>query len=391
MTASFAYLSQSKIYFKTGDAPIRAVESGFGKDVHERAIRLRQRYVWKTQGSGAQFMSGGMLWGVQDQDQAQLRIAITGLSRGRESGKLLYTLETDEISGIFALKGSGHGEQRLFHSSDCRVGNPCASREQDLVACSILHTQGIANLATMRADGSDLTEITEGESSDLAPYWVPGASRMLVFQSAGMGRDSQGRLMMRGPYLIQHLDLDSGEMSCLLEDPKFDFMGPRLDAHGTIYAIRRPYEKPYSRFNPFRAVLDLVMLPLNVLHALFQWLNFFTVRYTGKPLTTAGGTRGKEIDLKQMLILGNQLDAEKVSRETQTDDVPALVPQSWQLIRQQKGRASQILAKGVLSYDLAVDGTLIYSNGSAIYQLDLNGRKERLHTDTRIEQVVFGA
>ena len=391
MTACFAYLAQSKIHFKTADGSIRAVESKFGRDVHERAIRLRQRNAWKTQGSGAQFMSGGMLWGVQDRDPAQLRIAITGLSRGRESGELLYTLETDEVSGIFALKDSGHEEQRLFHSSDCRVGNPCARRDKDLVACSILHPQGIANLATMRADGSDLTEITEGDSSDLAPYWVPGESRKLIFQSAGMGRDAHGHLMVRGPYLIQQLDLDSGEMSCLLEDPKFDFMAPRLDAHGRVYAIRRPYEKTYRSFNPFRAVMDLVMLPLNVLHALFQWLNFFTVRYTGKPLTSAGGTRGKEIDLKQMFILGNQVDAEKVSREPQTDDMPALVPQSWQLVRQQKGGAPQILAKGVLSYDLAEDGALIYSNGSAIYRLDLYGRKERLHTDTHIEQVVFNA
>ena len=89
MTVSFAYLSQSKIHFKIGETPIRAVESGFGKDVHERAIRLQQRNAWKTQGSGAQFMSGGMLWGAQDRDPTQLRIAITSLSRGRESGELL--------------------------------------------------------------------------------------------------------------------------------------------------------------------------------------------------------------------------------------------------------------------------------------------------------------
>jgi hypothetical protein len=94
------------------------------------------------------------------------------------------------------------------------------------------------------------------------------------------------------------------------------------------------------------------------------------------------------MDMKQMFILGNLVDAAKVSREVQADDAPALVPQSWQLIRQQKGQAPQILAKGVLSYDLAGDGTLIYSNGSAIYSLDAAGHKERLHTGVHIEQVV---
>jgi hypothetical protein len=92
--------------------------------------------------------------------------------------------------------------------------------------------------------------------------------------------------------------------------------------------------------------------------------------------------------MKQMFILGNLVDAAKVSREAQTDDAPALVPQSWQLIRQAQGAAPQVLAKGVLSYDLAGDGSLIYSNGSAIYRLDPTGHKERLHTGVHIEQVV---
>lgn len=388
MAAGFAYLSEGKIHLKVGDLPLRTVESRFGRDVRERAIQLQQRNAWKTQGSGARFMSGGALWGAQDRDPGQMRIAISGVSRGRESGELLYALETDEVSGLFALKEFGSAEQRLFHGSDCRVAYPCASPEQDLVVCSVLHPNGFANLATMRADGSELTEITEGDSSDLAPYWVPGASRVLVFQSAGMGRDAHGHLTTRGPYHIQRLDLDNGEMTCLAEDAKFDFLTPRLDANGALYVIRRPYEKIQRGFNPFRAILDLVLLPLNVLHALFQWLNFFTVRYTGKPLTSAGGTRQREMDMKQMFILGNLVDAGKVSREAQTDDAPALVPQSWQLIRQQVGKVPQILAKGVLSYDLGENGTLIYSNGSAIYRLDPAGHKECLHTGIRIEQVV---
>jgi hypothetical protein len=388
MPVGFAYLSEGKIHLKCGDLPLRTVESRFGRDVRERALQLQQRHAWKTQGSGAQFMSGGMLWGAQDRDAGRMRIAITGFSRGRQPGELLYALETDQVSGLFVLKDAGQFEQRLFHGSDCRIAGPCASSEQDLVVCSVLHPNGFANLATMRADGSELTEITEGDSSDLAPSWVPGAPHTLVFQSAGMGRDAHGLLTTRGPYQVQRLNLNAGEMTCLLEDPKFDFLAPRLDANGTLYAIRRPYEKLQRSFNPFRAVLDLVLLPLNVLHALFQWLNFFTVRYTGKPLTSAGGTRQREVDMKLMFILGNLVDAAKVSRETQTDDAPALVPQSWQLVRQQQGQALQTLAKGVLSYDLAGDGTLLYSNGSAIYSLDPAGHKERLHTGVHIEQVV---
>src|SRR5262249_47814387 len=160
-----------------------------GKEVRDRALQLQHRHAWKTQGSGARFMSGGVLWGVQDRDPGLMRIAITGFSRGRQSGEWLYALETDEVSGLFALKDFGQTEQRLFHGSDCRIANPSARADQDLVVCSVLHPQLVANLATIRADGSELTEVTEGDSSDLAPSWVPGASRALVFQSAGIGRD----------------------------------------------------------------------------------------------------------------------------------------------------------------------------------------------------------
>ena len=59
------------------------------------------------------------------------------------------------------------------------------------------------------------------------------------------------------------------------------------------------------------------------------------------------------------------------------------------LIKKLEGKSPQVLAKGVVSYDLAEDGSLIYSNGSAIYRLGPQGHKERLHTGVRIEQVVF--
>src|SRR5438093_2122898 len=120
MAAGFAYLSEGKIHLKIGDLPLRTVESRFGRDVRERAIQLQQRHAWKTQGSGARFMSGGALWGAQDRDPGLMRIAVTGLSRGRQPGELLYALETDEVSGLFALKNFGQEEQRLFHGSDCR-------------------------------------------------------------------------------------------------------------------------------------------------------------------------------------------------------------------------------------------------------------------------------
>jgi len=46
------------------------------------------------------------------------------------------------------------------------------------------------------------------------------------------------------------------------------------------------------------------------------------------------------------------------------------------------------VAEGVLCYDLYQDGSILYSNGSAIYRIDQKGSVERLAKDALIEQVV---
>jgi hypothetical protein len=44
--------------------------------------------------------------------------------------------------------------------------------------------------------------------------------------------------------------------------------------------------------------------------------------------------------------------------------------------------------RGVLSFDLHADGSLLYANGSAIFRLDQTGARKRLREDKLIEQVV---
>jgi hypothetical protein len=52
------------------------------------------------------------------------------------------------------------------------------------------------------------------------------------------------------------------------------------------------------------------------------------------------------------------------------------------------GEAVQVLAGGVLSFDLAPDGGILYSNGSGIFRLDPRGASARLLKDALIEHVV---
>jgi hypothetical protein len=383
-----AYLAQGKLHLRSGGGA-ETVESQFGRSLRERAAQIHNRHAWKMQGRGAQFMGGAALWASQAGDPGHFRIAITSIAPGRNSGELLYSLETDEISGIFTVNSEGV-EQRLFHTADFRVRHVSLSPDRSTIAASIFHHNVTSNLALLQVEGTDFFEATDGDSFDLAPRWVPGSRRRLVFQSAGVGRDGAGRFAGVGPFSIQELDLDSGDMACLAEEEGFDLLGPQKTADGSLYYIRRPYEAAGRRqVSVLGALKDTALFPFRMAHAIFQYFNFFSMRYTGKPLASAKGSAARQPDLRQMMVWGNLIDADRAARENVGEtDAPDLVPSSWQLVRRNPDGDTEVLARGILSFDIAEDETLVYSNGSAIHRRPTGGgRDERILVGKMIEQV----
>jgi hypothetical protein len=388
MSHSYAYLAQGQLHLKLGDDPLRPIDSKFGESVRERAAQIHNRNSWKTQGSGAKFMSGGVLWGRQPGDPTDIRVDITGISSGCRPGELFYSLSTDDIGGVFLLRDRATDELRLLHTADFRVRRLAAGSAQDSLACVVQRKGGQSGISVMRSDGTDMRDVTQGDTIDDAPHWVPGSARELVFQSSPIGRNRAGFAVTQAPFAIHKLDLEAGTLTTLAEDPKFDLLIPQLANDGTLYYIRRPYRDPNQPPSPWRAALDLVLLPFRLLFAIFQFLNFFTVRYTGNTLTTTGNTRQKHADIRKMMVWGNMLDADKAA-DRADDGTPALVPKSWELIRRlQDSSTEEVVAKSVLCYDLYSDGSVLYSNGSGIYRVDTKGSVERLAKDALIEQVV---
>ncbi len=117
-----------------------------------------------------------------------------------------------------------------------------------------------------------------------------------------------------------------------------------------------------------------------------QYLNFFSAMYTGRKLTS-GGAKGREMDLKQMMIWGNLVRAQRPG--TAEEESADLVPKSWQLCRRGPNGETKVLAGGVLAYDVNDDGSIVFTNGNAIFLLDADGRKEHVLNESMIEQVFF--
>jgi len=381
---TLVWLAQGRIRLKQGNAGPRTIESRFAQGIRERAVKAQQRHGWKQHAAGENFLSGAMLWGRQIRDPAAIPISITSLCRGSAPGQVLYSLETNDLCGILQLEDFGAEERRLWNKNDQRLDHLHVSTRGEM-ACGVRHPFGTANVAVRLSADSGLSEVTEGDSVDTAPRWIPGESRRLVYQTAGVGRDRHGQFATLGPYSIQTLDIDSGELVTLLENPAHDLLMPQVTADGTLYFIRRPHLTG-REISPLRLLKDVFLFPFRLLIAVFHYLQFFAMRYTGKKLSS-GGAQSKELDLQQMMIWGNMVSAQNAQQPG--EEAPDLVPRSWELVRRTPDGQEEVLAKGVLAYDLVEDGSLVYSNGSAIFLRRPDGQRERLVVERLIERVVW--
>src|SRR6185503_6097418 len=97
----------------------------------------------------------------------------------------------------------------------------------------------------------------------------------------------EGHFAALGPYCIQHLDVESGSLNTLAEDPRFDLLTPFQTSTGTLYFIRRPY-RTGRELNPLTLLKDIILFPFRLLLAVFHFLQFFSMRYSGKKLSSAG-------------------------------------------------------------------------------------------------------
>ena len=385
-TPGIAYLAQGRIRVKTTGAEPRTIDSTFGNSIREKAVRSQQRHSWKSAGNDGSPFSRAV-WGKAARTDRDIPLMITSICSSREAGSLVYSLESDSLCALLEVTQLGAEERRLWNDNRTRLRHVSTCRTTGNLVFSVLHENQTANIGVKTAGEGGYKEWTEGDSFDTAPRWVPGQETKIVFQSAGIGRNPQGQFAALGPFDLQQLDTATGDLTTLLENPKFDFLAPQMLADGRLFYIRRPYEEQ-RRFTPVHAIKDAVLFPFRLSFAIFQFLNFFSAMFTGRKLTSAGGPKRDEMDMKQMMIWGNLVRAQAPSRGAEDEDAD-LVPKSWELKCRTAGGETKTLASGVLAYDTNADGSIVYTNGNAVFLLHPDGRKERILSERMIQQVFF--
>ena len=385
-----AYLAEGKLFLAASGRKPEPIDSHFAQEMLDRQERNRQRHDWKQ---------SGMAWNLTQQvpgflmPNASARpIRFACLSRAREgSGELAYALQTDVVGGLFFWERKTGYERRLFHRADFEALDLACHPADGTIAVAVRMEDGAVNLSVMKADGKGLREITAGDSTDECPAWVPAAEgkHVLVYQSAGLGRNTHGVVAERGPYAVFELDTDNGEMKTLLEADDKDYLSPRVGADGSLYYITRPYQPLHPPVSPWKVARDVVLFPVGLALAFVHFFDWFSTVFRRKPLLTAGGPPKQGPDARYMMLWGKLVDAEQVHREKGSGGAGvAVVPRTWTLQRRNTFGTDETLATHVVSYDLCPDGSVIYTNGAGVYHLDPSGQRTEVCASRLIERVV---
>lgn len=386
MSSQIAYLSQGRLFLHQEGSPLKEIESDFGKQLQQRRLQVQRRQSMKNRGVQSMMMSPQMLKQMDKQAEATSPVLITSIC-ALDDHQLIYSLESEDMGGLFRFDLDTNRETRLFHNTDFHVSYLDFDSSQNLIACTKAYKTGSINLATLTPDAVRPMDITEGDSVDIAPRWI--GNKALVYQSAGVGRNEQGYVGARAPFSIEKFDPVSQSVSTLAEDPKSDLLGPQMDDSGLLYYIRRPYKAGYASLGILQALKEVLLVPWRFLMAIWGFFNSFTVMFTGKPLITAD-TKQEVTPQTKLKAWGEALSPENQNKKHHSEaDAPSLVPNNWELVRQGVQGVPEVLATSVLAYDLAADGRVVYTNGSGIYVIASDGTSSRVTVGKLIESVKF--
>jgi hypothetical protein len=383
-----AYLAEQQVHLVADDGSVVPVASKFVEDVRRREASIDRKTSWKKQGTGARFMGAAALW--DDADGRRQPAFFTCLARGPKRGEILYALTTGVVSGLFAYDLSTGNESRIVHGTDGVPHAIATSDDHSVLAFTRAHKNGSCNVAVMRDDGGESSLVTEGDTVDGAPSWVPvgpavtEGRHQLVYHSSGIGRDATGAMAGFAPAEILLLDAEHGALKTIVGDPAHDYLAPRMMRDGTLFAMKRPYRRAQDQKDAAAMLKDGVMAPFRLMYAGFRYLDFFTMRYTGKPLTTSGDTRGRRVDARRLLERQNLAGG----GDDEAEEAAMRAPREWLLVRRSPRGDETTVASAVCAYDVAPSGDVLVSDGATIHRVDDSGKRTRVASAKLVTGIV---
>lgn len=364
-TMNYAYISGGRLYVSRNGAQPVEIESAFAAQVVARHQQAMERRQWKA-GSGDSMMTRGYdLWGNGSRggsgyDSMLVRmLSVTGSPRPE---LIYYSLATDAVGGLFCQNLDTGEERRVFHKERYHLDDLAHHPTRNEILAVKRDADG-SSIVITACERFDVHTVTEGDSLDLSPSWIPGEEDSFVYQSAGVGRNQSGNAIGLGPCSIIRVDMKSGRSTVLLEDEQYDYLCPRMDKEGNLYCIRRKYDRGGRALTVGETIKEFVLVPVRLVKALFGFLNMMSQIFGKESLLKTGVGGKKEIDRQEVFLKGRLIDLKK--RENAKEE-HGIAPSDWTLIKVDPSGAVSEVRGNVCDFDWNPQSGLILTNGLAV-------------------------
>jgi hypothetical protein len=360
-----------------GESTLSYLVSGYIKNYRRNRQAILDKHSWKTSGTGAAFR-GDVNTMDTDIDAAVKEASINGTAF-IDNEQFVYSVSIDGFSGLFIKNfAECDNESHIVHDNKTAFLSMDYNSELKKLVVSIQGSGMDRNLASVDMRNGHYYLLTEGDSMDENPSWSRCNTQKLYFDTAGIGRDASDMVVALSQRVINSLDFNSGDLEEVISFDKYDCLLPKEDERGELYFIKKPYSLPKTKST---SVLDFLLIPFKLARAIFNWMEFFTMRYTGEAFRSAGNNPTKNRNNpKELFIQGNLVNVEKTLKENTTrgEKYPGIAPRNWELVKRKRDGELVTIKKGVIDYDINAEGAVIYSNGQYLIKLHKDGTEEVL-------------
>ena len=360
------------------DGKITEYNCDFYQNYIDAEIRLRNSEEWKHTGTGARFIGDER----PTRDDKNTIAYFNSLSFGKNENEVIYSVTIDGLSGIMRkdLNADKDSESHIIHSRKLSFnGSDLNADDTSFVTC-VSENYYNSHIALFNINNNDYATITYGDCYDFDASYSMQNDNHILFATKGVGRNADGEFVCYSPSSIMEYDVLSGDINELISG-KDSYCKPKDDENGNLFYIKRP-ETSERKTSVWKILLDIILIPWRILEAVYRYLEYFTLIYTGKKFVKNSSNPAKPQDKteKEILIEGNLINAENEYKNNlrHKDAFAGFAPRSWELIKRSSDGTESTLAKGVIDYCFTSDGELIYTNGKHVLLINRDGKTQKL-------------
>ena len=364
------FIAEGQLYFADARGTLHNVDSAFVQDAIKRSERSQQLNSWKTaavEDDRGRMVPRSVLWGASRSTGA-LTHRFQHVARA-DDDTIYYVITIGNATGLFRYELKEQREVRLFHGAAMRCLGLTYEPSGENLILAAGNADGTASLEVVDIEGRRRGPITGGDSIDSAPSASQREPGVVLFQSCGVARNPQtSHAAAIGPATILRLEIRSAKLTTVLEHRDTDFLAPKEDRGGNLWFIRRPYERTASEV-AFSAGKNALLFPWRLAKGIFGFLDTFSKIHGGEPLQPSGGPQAHNMqpNLGALWLHGRMVSLREVRYDNERGG--GLVPASWELVCRNRRGEEYVAARHVVSFDVAPDDSVIYSNGFEIFRL----------------------